>query len=527
EGVYMNSVLPSGANIQPPCYIGKNVVIRKGAVIGPYAVIDDGSVIDGGAVVERSVVDKAHIAPNSSLFGAIVSRAAVIREGTGLSEGSVIGEGTVIGEGAVVYEGVRVWPRKLVAPGSHVHYNIMTGSPQNGLSFEGPGILTGEINADMTPEILMGIGSYLGENKECGVGFAGGRAAEMLAGALIAGIEAAGGTAVVTDAKLASAMSFAARLYRFPASVFLKQKESYADIYIFDSNGLLMKKDQRRKMAAAVTRGEISRAAAPQSGGRRDITGLMRSYAATYALVDLGGFSCSVQDTAQNAPLAEALTMCGASVSPAKRKKLPSFELADDGMALCAYDEEGKYADAGHMYVLSAVCAVKNGKGESVTAYFDAPNILEAAVYSCGGKVNRVSRENAGQDTAIRDQTFLRDGVSAALNIALYLITSGESLKSALAAIPDFYTATREIDVSRNRASMMQALLQECAGVKRELCDGVKLCVDSGWVHISPLDRISRLKVTSEGMNSEIAGELCDMFSERLKKLDQRGGTIS
>ncbi len=73
---------------------------------------------------------------------------------------------------------------------------------------------------------------------------------------------------------------------------------------------------------------------------------------------------------------------------------------------------------------------------------------------------------------------------------------------------------TREVSVSRNRAAMMQALLNECTGIRHELCDGIKLCVRRGMVHVSPLDRMSKLRVTSEGMNAEIAGELCDLFSD-------------
>ena len=526
EGVYAASSLPQGVKILPPCYIGKDVTLSKGAVIGPFAVIDDGSRIEGGAIVERSVVDKATILANSTLFGTIVSKAAVIKEGAGLSEGSVIGEGTVVGEGAVIYEGVRIWPRKTIAGGAHVHFNVVTGGAQNGLSFEGSGALQGEVNVDLTPETMISLGSFLGEKKECGVAFSGGRAAEMLANAFSSGVQSAGGNVTVIDAKTAAALSYAGELYRFPASVFIRQKDEEAEISVFDANGLLIKKEQRRKMMSAVLRGEIQRAQASRTGCRKDISGLMRVYAASAAVKDLRDFSCIVSETEWNAPLKEALLLCGASVTDAKRKKLPVLELSKDGFSVSAYDEEGKYVDSCHMNVLSAVCAVKNKSAEKIAAFYDAPNILEAAVGACGGTVLRCSRDGDEASGLIKQQIFMRDGLYAALNVAEYMKKNNATLRETLALLPDFYTVSREVNISINRAAMMQALLNECNGMRHELCDGIKLCVDAGWVHISPLDRISALKVTSEGMNAEMAGELCDMFADRLKKLDSRGGKI-
>ncbi|MCX7614986.1 MAG: sugar phosphate nucleotidyltransferase, partial [Clostridiales bacterium] len=487
EGIYAATTLPQDIKIIPPCYIGKDVQINKGAIIGPYAVIDDGSRIEGGSVVERSVIDKATVSANCTLFGTIVSKAALIKEGAGLSEGSVIGEGTVVGEGAVIYEGVRIWPRKSIAGGAHVHFNVVTGGAQSGLSFEGSGALQGEVNVDVTPETMIALGSFLGEKKDCGVAYSGGRAAEMLANAFSSGVQAAGGNVTVIDAKTAAAMSFAGGLYRFSASVFIRQNEEDAEISIFDSNGLLIRKEQRRKMMSAVLRGEIQRAQATQTGYRKEISGLMRVYAASAAVKDLRDFSCIVTDEEWNVPLTEALLLCGASVIEQKQKKLPIFELSKDGLSVFAYDEEGKYIDPCHMNVLSAVCAIKNKYTDKIAAYYDAPNILEAAVDSCGGSVFRCSRDGDEAKSLIKQQIFMRDGLYAALNIAAYMKKNNATLRDTADLLPDFYTVSREINISNNRASMMQALLNECNGMRHELCDGIKLCVDAGWVHISPL----------------------------------------
>jgi len=525
EGLYLATEVPQGVKIVPPCYIAADVLLKKGCVIGPYAVIEEGSRIDGGAVVEHSIIDRAGIFANCSLFGSIVSGGAQIKEGTGLSEGSVIGEGAVVGAGSVIYEGVHVYPRKTIPPGARVHTHVVTGHT-GGISFESTGALLGEVNTELTPETMLSIGSFLGEKGDCGVSFSGGNAARMLMDAFSSGVMAAGGNISVVDAKTAAAMSFAGELYRFYSSAFIRGKGESAEVFLFDSDGLLLRKDQRRKMMSAVLRGEIPRQNAAKTGVRREITGLMRAYASSAAQKELQGFACTVPESEASTALAEALSICKAAVFPVRRKKLPVFELASDGLSLAAYDEDGSYVDVVHMAVLSAVCAVLSKDAETVAAYYDEPNVLEAALYEHGGRVLRVSREEETGRSLLKKQRFMRDGVFMAVNIAEYMQKESVQLKELRRRIPEFYTVTREVGISRNRASMMQALLNECEGMRHELCDGIKLCVDSGWIHISPLDRMKALRVTSEGMNTEIAEELCDLFSDRLRRLDQRGGSI-
>ena len=241
------------------------------------------------------------------------------------------------------------------------------------------------MNVDLTPEAMISMGSFLGEKKECGIAFSGGHAAEMLANAFAAGVQASGGNATVLDAKTAASMSFAAELYHFGAAVFIRQKEEEAEVFFFDAGGLIIRKEQRRKIMTAVSRGEIQRAPASRTGDKREISGLMRAYAASAAVKDLRGFGCIIPETAWNMPLIDAFALCGASVSATRQRKLPVFELPADGFSLGAYDEDGKYIDPRHMGVLSAVCAVKNKTAGTIAAYFDEPNILEAAVHAAGG----------------------------------------------------------------------------------------------------------------------------------------------
>ena len=104
------------------------MTLKKGAIVGPFAVVDDGSSVEGGAIVERSVRRQSVGFSNSTLFGSILAKAAVIKKARAFRKGRSSARGPVVGEGAVIYEGVKIWPRKIIAAGSHVHFNVVTGT---------------------------------------------------------------------------------------------------------------------------------------------------------------------------------------------------------------------------------------------------------------------------------------------------------------------------------------------------------------------------------------------------------------
>ena len=55
----------------------------------------------------------------------------------------------------------------------------------------------------------------------------------------------------------------------------------------------------------------------------------------------------------------------------------------------------------------------------------------------------------------------------------------------------------------------------------RQEGEGLRLKVGSGWVYIAPLTRRCALRVVGEGFDAELAGELCDFYLEKVRRLDR------
>lgn len=100
------SLLLSGAQVDPAATLSGGSTVGAGAAVGPGAVVEgsvlfDGAVVGAGAVVRRTVVG----------FGATVHAGAVV-------EDAVIGDRAQIGSGVELRGGARVWPDVLVPEGA-------------------------------------------------------------------------------------------------------------------------------------------------------------------------------------------------------------------------------------------------------------------------------------------------------------------------------------------------------------------------------------------------------------------------
>ena len=162
-GVWSASPLPASVQVIPPCYIGPNVSVGEGALLGPNTVLETGSTVGRFALVQQSVLQGAHAGDRTTLYGAILCRGAVAGRGAVLNEGTVLGENAVAGEDAVLMEGVKVWPNRWVSAGSRLTANLTAGGLRAPLRFDRGGVIYGRAGEDLTAELLLSLGSALGE----------------------------------------------------------------------------------------------------------------------------------------------------------------------------------------------------------------------------------------------------------------------------------------------------------------------------------------------------------------------------
>ena len=220
-----------------------------------------------------------------------------------------------------------------------------------------------------------------------------------------------------------------------------------------------------------------------------------------------------------NVALRTVLTMSGCRVTQPK-PGVAALAVSEDGMELAVVDAGyGNAIEEEHVAALVALAYYQSG-GRELAVLNTAPNAIEHVAERYGGRALRIGRDGSIAEETYAQQQILCDGIFSAAFLASSLASSGKRISEMLGELPDFSVMSCEVKIHRDRGSMMRAIADSCQGMHRELDEGLRVCTDGGWVHISPCVSKSALKITGEGMSEEIACELCAMFEERAKELD-------
>jgi mannose-1-phosphate guanylyltransferase/phosphomannomutase len=185
-----------GARIDGPAVIGENCRIEAGAHLREFTVLGANVVVKEGAFVHRATVhDNAYIGSLTNIRGCIVGQNTDIRRGARLEEGVVVGDDCSIGSDAVINPNVRIYPFKTVDAGAIVTQSIIWESRGVRTLF-GPHGVTGLVNVDVTPEIVvrlaMAYGSTLKKGSIVTVSRDATRAARAMKRAAMAGLNLSG-----------------------------------------------------------------------------------------------------------------------------------------------------------------------------------------------------------------------------------------------------------------------------------------------------------------------------------------------
>ncbi len=195
-GVYHKGEFPQGEfNIDPPVYIGENVIIGENAQLNCGTVIGDNVTIGDESILNQSIVlNSTYISDNVKCNNAIICENAKILRSSNIFEGCVIGKDSVINEHVTISNGSKIWNEKNVPKYSNIRQNIKMGYPVN-ISFDDDGIC-GEINLNITPLLCSKIGSAvasLGNSLSIAIASNNQSIATPFKHGLISGILASGG----------------------------------------------------------------------------------------------------------------------------------------------------------------------------------------------------------------------------------------------------------------------------------------------------------------------------------------------
>ncbi|MDR0405239.1 MAG: NTP transferase domain-containing protein [Clostridiales bacterium] len=531
-GVYVceHAEVARDAEVHAPCYIGDGAVIHSGAKLLPYSVIGGGSRIFGGASVKQAVLQKmVSVGKGAQIRGGVIADGAAIGARSLALEGSVIGEKTRIGDSCEVKNNIKIWPGKTIADETVVSGNLVWGGNFSKRLFGENGV-TGEINADATPEFAARLGAAFGASgKHAGLSVSGasGGAADMLRGAFVSGLLSAGVRVYDLGGVTLPEARRGIPFYGLGGGAHLSATEADGEtrlrITFLNPRGCDISRDAERKIETLFAREDFVRC---EPSVIRGVTALSE-YPLYYArelfneLNREGGLRLTVAVEGCDR-LRELLTALGAEVSDGGRG-IVTAKIDGTEERLALIDELGRTI-AGEKYAaLAALIAVKTG-GKTVAAPVCGSAVTEKIAARYGAAVVRCKSGNAHRmDCMLRHNALqfrlMYDAVYAFARICVLLSAEGLRLCDVADEIPEVYMTEREVpcDAGKN-GKVIRAIADHAQSGRIELEEGVKILRDGGWALILPHAEKPVCRVISEGQSAEFAAELCDIYIREVEK---------
>ncbi|CAI7978844.1 mannose-1-phosphate guanylyltransferase / phosphomannomutase [Frankia sp. Hr75.2] len=264
------------AILKGPLVVGDYSKVEAGAELREFTVLGSNVVVKRGAFLHRVVVqDNALIGPRTNLRGCVIGKSTDVLRAARIEEGAVIGDECVIQEEAFVSHDVKVYPFKTIEAGAVVNTSVIWES-RGQRSLFGPRGVSGLVNAEITPELVVRLASAYATTLKKGSTVTtardGSRAARALKRAVISALTA--GAINVRDLEVAPlpVARFDVRTSDAAGGIMLRSKPGDAeriDIVFLDADGDDLSPAAQRKLDRVFTRQEFRRAFPGEIGDLR------------------------------------------------------------------------------------------------------------------------------------------------------------------------------------------------------------------------------------------------------------------
>ena len=541
NGVFIEegAIISPEARLVPPCYIGKGAEIGSRTLIDPYSVVCSGAKVMEGASLKRSVImENATVRRFSELRGAIVCENADVDARCSLLEGSVIGAGSRLGKHVTVAQSILIWSDKVIEPGTKCSRDIVWG--ENRLpGTEGP-CFTGYADRELTPELALRIASAfakeVGAPADMGVGTDGSTVSVMIKQAAISGILSQGTDAVSADAVSRSAFGHMIRLSGLGGGIYVEsdELERRVGLRIFDSTGTEADGALIRSIVKSLSSGDIKPATNREIGVIRSVGGTGMEYEASLLrLIDAEKVKEFGGKLIINAPVQTANTVARVMLrlgwtvdTVSELKRLIPTHNADavsvlidrDGMISCFAAGCGA-VDRNRIFT---VLAVNSGaKRVPVPAGLD----MELREFIEGKGIATVTVPDDA--SSMRSKAAVEDSYVPSLlepeaaAVTLCALLADGRLYKTLGELPEYERRETEINVSKcDFGRMLRSVIETEFDRVADMTDGVRLRYDSGWVTVRPGSNRA-MRIVAGSRDAEYSKELCDVYAEKLRKLNR------
>lgn len=283
------------ARLVAPCFIGPHTHVDQDCTIGPGTVLGANVVVRRGSRVVGSLLDTGvYVDTACEVQSALVGRSSEIRARVHVDQGAVIADQCVLQEEAHISPRVRVYPARTIEAGAVVSDNVVWEG-QGHRSLFGPRGVSGTVNLDITPEMVVRLGSayasLLPKGSIVTVGRDHSRAARAMNRALAGSLTASGIS--VRDLRVMPAPIVRADTARAASAGFylrttLGQPDSL-DIVILDTTGSDLSVPDQQRLERTLVRGDFRRAFPDEIGDIHTPHRVVDEYASLlHSVIDTG-----------------------------------------------------------------------------------------------------------------------------------------------------------------------------------------------------------------------------------------------
>lgn len=539
-----DALVAESAKLIPPCYIGKNAVIGEGALVGPYCVVGSGTVVEEAADMKRTVLfNCVHVRRSAQLRDTVVCENAVIGSDACLYSGSTIGAGTHIGDGAEIKTGVSVWPDKVIEAGTVLSENLVWSDSVKRVEFSESSAL-GAADSTLTPETAVRIGaafaSALTPGGSIAIATDGSLASVMLKQALIAGIISQGTDAVSLTPTSKHALRFTVSQTGYNGGIYVKLGgDRRAELVFITEDGIEAPGSVVRNIRTAFNGGELKPALGRDLGIMTAFTGFSEAYEHfLFSIPDQYQLMLKKSTLILDAPeqtrriIARVLSRCGWEVESADGRNKPQKQ---DQVLYIALDEkdrlglmlsDGSFADNEMLLTVLAKRLIETNALTTAVLPTTLPEEYRAVLEKSKCSVIYAKQTPSVARRAAKEMApgcMLLFEPEAAIIKLCEMFVDG-SLEKELASLPKFAQIEETVASDRTETARILRKLSEQRpeNAEAELIDGLRIKLDSGWVVVQPQSvGNASFRIIAGSSDSEYAKELCDIYCDRVKRMQQ------
>ena len=442
--------------------------------------------------------------------------------------------------------GVSIWPDKELEGGMSCRDNIVWGSSAARLEINGSRA-EGYMDSSLTPETALRLAasyaSCFSAKARLAVCCDGSQSAVVLKYAAIAGIASQGVNISSVKAVSKAAFSLTINLLGADGGLYIESgTDQLGSITVYDRFGIEASRGTLRSLRSAFLLGEhkpktgVGLGIVSHTDGMEEMfenrlyqmldTKAMEAYTGTLRInTDELKLRSIIKLLLRLGWKVEALRPNSKLVVPRDRKTLAVSEDRNGRLSL-AYSVGGNtILDESAILTVLAVDAIENAGMKQLVLPVTLAEEYRKHLESFGAELRL-----AFEDRSKLRRTAYEQGLyyaplyeSEAMILKLAELFSKGELEKLVSSMPSVYSEERRVAASKNEIGrLLRTLADMELGHERELVDGLRVKLDSGWVIVKPsLGRTSSFRILAGSSSGEYAKELCDLYVDKLKSLQR------